>query len=93
MISRKSNFDSVSSEWRVGGVVGVSGAEESESEVGDEGDEGDRGGTAVLSSIVWRLGVRLGSGLRCVRSGYKCRDLSRAFSERKNRTAERRLST
>lgn len=92
MISRNSNLDSVSSEWRVGGVVGVSGAEVSD--VGDEGDDGVSGGTAVLSpTSLRRLGVRVGSGLRWARSGYKWRDLIKAFSDRKNRTADRRFST
>lgn len=62
--------------------------------MGNDGDDGDRGGTVVLSSMAgWRLGVRLGIGFRCVRSGYKWRDFSKAFSERKNRTADRRFST
>jgi hypothetical protein len=61
--------------------------------------EGDRGGIALVSILtsrvggVWGRDLELASGERNERSEYKCRDLSKAFSERKNRTADRRFST
>jgi hypothetical protein len=72
----------------VGRKVGVSG-EEDES---DWGDDGERGGiSSSAESGSGGVGVR-GRGANSLRSGYKCRDFNKEFSDLKNRIADRRLS-
>jgi hypothetical protein len=85
-------FDSVSRDLGVG-VIGVEGGEVSDSEE----FVGDRPGTApsvasLGSAVELNIGKE-GIGARSLRSGYKCRDFSKEFSDLKYRIADRRFST
>ena len=85
-------FDSVSRDCRVG-VVGVEGGEVSDSEV----LVGDRAGTSPASSsfsLATESNIgKEGIGVRSLRSGYRCRDFNKEFSDLKYRIADRKFST
>jgi len=74
-------------------VIGVKGGEVSDSEE----FVGDRAGTSASpSSFSLATGSNIGNegiGARSLRSGYKCRDFNKAFSDLKYRIADRRFST
>jgi hypothetical protein len=71
-------------------VIGDEGEEVSD----EEEEEGESGGRERSGGgIVSRVRLEVASGERKERSEYKCRDLSKAFSDLKNRIADRRFST
>jgi hypothetical protein len=72
------------------GVIGDEGEEVSDEEE-EEGESGgrERSGGGIES----RVRLEVARGERKERSEYRCRDLSKAFSDLKNRIADLRLST
>jgi len=73
-------------------VIGVDGGEVSDSEE----LVGDRAGTSPSPSslgLATESIARDGIGASSLRSGYKCRDFNKEFSDLKYRIADRRFST